>query len=222
MDIRTSMIAIVRSEAWDINQRLTELDLTKDILLDIVRACVAGRNGCTENDPSNAPGYETWRYGIRRAREILRSQGWEKDESGNYPAVVNHKRRFRLVVMNTDGGTGLPISVPQNRCKKGKNSERAAHANQHSLFGSDEMPVPSPKEAVPKLKGYTTWHLCVFIEGDTVRADFCLLSKFKSGFFTGFYEKIIIVGNDEWKSLQVFNAPEDDDGPEFDVEVKRK
>ena len=217
------MTAIIRSDAWDIDRRLAELDLTRGLLIDVVEACVAGLGGCTENDPPNAPGYESYRHGTRRARELLRGDGWAKDDSGNFCSVVNHKRRFRLVVMNSDDGAGLPDRVPQNRCKKGPNSERAATVNQASLFAPEDMPLPLPEGQPFGLHGYTTWHLCVFISGETVRAELSLLNEFQGGYFTGLFEKIIVLGDGDWKPANVFDDPDEDDGaPEFAVEVKRK
>lgn len=217
------MPAILRFDPWDIDRRLAELDLTRAVLIDVVEACVAGLGGCTENDPPNAPGYESYRHGTRRARELLRGDGWAKDDSGNFCSVVNHKRRFRLVVMNSDDGAGLPDRVPQNRCKKGPNSERAATVNQASLFAPEDMPLPSPEAQPSGLHGYKTWHLCVFISGETVRAELSLLNEFQGGYFTGLFEKIIVLGDGDWKPANVFDDPDQDDGaPEFAVEVKRK
>lgn len=217
------MPAVVRSETWDVERRLADLDLTRLVLIDIVKACVGGSGGCTENDPPNARGFESYRHGTRRARELLRGDGWEKDDSGNFCSVVNHKRRFKLVVMNADDGAGLPGRVPQNRCKKGPNSERAATVNQASLFAPEEAPLPSLDGQPPGVHGYTTWHLCVYISPETVRAELSLLNDFQGGYFTGFFEKIIVLGEGDWNLVNIFNDPDQDDGAqEFTVEVKRK
>lgn len=218
------MDAITRTDAWDVDRRLAELDLTREALIDVVRACVAGHDGCTENDPPSAPGYESYRYGTARARELLCGDKWQKDNSGNYCSVINHERRLKLVVMNSDDGAGLLERVPQNRCKKGPNSARTAKVNaQATLFSPEEIPLSCPSGVPPVSHGYTTWHLCVFIGGETVRAELTLLNKFYRGYFTGLFEKIIIVGAGDWKPLTVFDDPDEDGGaPEFAIEVNRK
>lgn len=217
------MTAIVRSESWEVDRRLSELDLSRTALVDIVKAAVAGQDGCTENDPPNARGYESFRYGTRRARELLRGQGWEKDDTGNFSTVINHSKRIRLVVMNADGGAGVIGRVPQNRCRKGPNSERAANANQRVLFSPDEAPMPEADGKPPQIDGYATWHLCVYIGVDTVRAELSLLNDFQGGYFIGQFEKIIVIGDGDWKTADAFDEPDEgDDGPEFDIQVTRK
>lgn len=218
------MEPITRTEPWDVDCRLVELDLTREVLIDIVKASVAGSGDCSDNDPPSARGYESYRQGTRRARELLCGEVWEKDDSGNFCSVINHKRRLKLVVMNSDDGAGLPGRIPQNRCRKGPNSERAAEINaQIGLFQPGELPLSSLKGVPPATHGYTTWHLCVFIDGETVRAELSLLNRFRFGYFTGFFEKNIVVGVGDWKPLAVFDDPTEDDGAsEFLIEVNRK
>lgn len=213
--------SIVRVDSWDIDSRLADFDLSKEVLIDIVKASVSGQNGCTDNDPPGARGYESYRWGTRMARELLRQQGWEKDDTGGYATVINHDRKFRMVVMNADDGAGLIDRVPQNRCKKGAASERVANNNVLSLFRPEELPIPgvAPSSAAD---GYSTWHLCVYIKGETVRAELSLLSDFKNGFFTGFTEKIIVVGDGDWDELNSIPGSGVDDGPDFDVAVMRR
>src|ERR1700730_4167604 len=75
------MPVTVRSEAWDVDHRLAQLGLTREVLLEVVRACAAAHGGCTDNDPPNAKGIEVWRWGVRRLRELLRPEGFEKDDT---------------------------------------------------------------------------------------------------------------------------------------------
>lgn len=218
------MQGAVRQHAWEVNQRLAQLGLTKEKLVSIVKACVAGHGGCTDNDPPNARGFESWRWGVRRAREELRPEGWEKDDTGNFSTVVNHDLKVRLAVMNADDGAGLLDRVPQNRAKKGPNSERVAATNrelQLILPGLEQYMDPTGDQEGTKFSDYSTWHLCVHINGDTVRAELTLLADFSGGFFTGFVEKIIVLGDGEWQK-SAFQDDSPDDEPELDIEVVRK
>lgn len=212
------MDAIVREKSSDVELRLLELGLKKEQLVSIVKSCAAGHGGCTDNDPPGARGWESWRWGVRRAREELRPNGWEKDDTGNFSTVVNHERKIRLAILNADGGAGTRDCVPQNRSRKGPNSERVATTNRELMPGAEDWPIPAG-EIKQSLDDYCTWHLCVNIERDEVCAELALLSDFVGGYFTGFIEKIIIVGPGEWIALP---TNEDDDYPDLEFEVARK
>jgi len=217
------MNGIVRVQEADVVSRLAELDLSRETLISIVKACAAGYGGCTDNDPPNARGFETWRWGVRRAREELRPAGWEKDDSGNYSTVVNHNRQIRLAIMNADDGAGMPDRVPLNRAKKGPNSEKVATRNDQLSFpGAEFWPVPEADELKKNIETYSTWHLCVHINGDIVRAELALLNGFSNGFFNDFVEKIIVIGEGDWNNVGFKTGPDDDFGPELDFEIARK
>src|ERR1700730_18290394 len=141
------MAALIRAEDWEVADRLGDFDLTKEKLIDIVQACIAAYGGCTDNDPPAAKGWELWRWGVRRAREVLRPDDWTKDDAGGYSTVVNHRRRIRVAIAGTDDATGVIGEIaPQNRSRKGALSERAAGANQIThqlrLAGSDTWELP--------------------------------------------------------------------------------
>jgi hypothetical protein len=214
------MPMVVRSEAWDINHRLAELGLTQDVLIEVVRACAAAHGGCTDNDPPNARGIEVWRWGVRRLRELLRPAGLEKDDTAGFSTIVDHERKLRIAVVNTDEMTGVPGDcIPQNRARKGAASQFAAAVNQ-LLPGAESWPLLTAAGR-PPVSTYATWHLCVHIDGDVVRAELSLLSGFDSGYFTDCLERIILLGPGEWEKLDDLHRPEDL-GPDFDVDVRRK
>lgn len=225
MDMEVPMVARVRQTFQEINSRLSDLDLSRDILLDIVRAAVAAHAGCTDNDPPGARGYESWRAGVRRSREVLLPLGWTRDNSGGYCTCVNHEKMIRLAILNSDDGAGTEDRVPQNRSKKGPNSDRAAAANrtffQPGLFGDDEWPVQDHDAEPVDLSDFATWHLCIHIDNDNVQADLCMLENFEGGFASGFLEKIILVAPGEWNQLPNTDKDDDDD-QDFTIDVQRK
>lgn len=211
------MPAIVRVEEWDVDRRLDDFDLTKDQLIAAVHACVAHHDGCTDNDPPNAKGWEVWRWGVRRLREVLSSERWQKDDTAGFSTIVNHKRRMRIAVLNTDDATGIPGDrFPQNRCRKGPTSERAATINQQML---PFMHLPSIAPAYPA--DYATWHLCIYIEGDQVRAELSLMKDFEAGSFTDCHERIILVDSQDWERIK-FEDDLQDFGPDFEPKVERR
>jgi hypothetical protein len=214
------MPMVVRSEPWEVDHRLAELGLTREVLIEVVRACAAAHGACTDNDPPNAKGIEVWRWGVRRLREILRPQGFDKDDTGGFSTVVHHERKLRIAVINTDEMTGVPGNhIPQNRARKGPNSQRAAAVNQ-LLPGVESWPMLTAAGQAP-VSTYATWHLCVYIDGEAVRAELSLLNGFDSGYFTECRERIILLGLGDWDDLDSIQGPEDL-GPDFDVDVRRK
>lgn len=210
------MAAIVRVELQDVVDRLSQLGFDREGLIEVVKAMVAAHSGCTANDPPNAPGFESYRIGVRVSREIFMPKGWDKDNAGNFCTILNPHTRTRLAVMNSDDGAGLADRVPQNKSRKGAYSERAAAINQLCL--ADDWPIP---DDVRDTRDYKTFHLCVFISERAVRAELSLLNEFEGGYFTDVFEKIILVGDGDWDKID-FGGRDSDAGDDFDVEVRRR
>ena len=105
-----------------------------------------------------------------------RPNGWQKDDTDQLSIIVNHTLGMRIAVANTDDATGLisDDAVPQNGSNKGAATDRVVDSNQHSLFrliDADTKVVPfRPRER--HSGSYATFYLCVFNEGDEVRAEF--------------------------------------------------
>lgn len=210
------------SEPWEVNARLEGLCVTRGQMMQALEACVAAYAGCTENDPPTARGYRVWQMGTRRLREVLAADGWERDDQGGYSSVVNHEAKLRIVVMNTDEGTGSEHLNPQNRSRKGPTSRRVAEANQLAFPAAAEWPVVvklGTKSVVED--DYVTWHLCVHIDNDTVRAELCILVDFEDGFFRDCRDRILLIGPEDNDFLDP-GADIDDLGPDFEIEVRRK
>jgi hypothetical protein len=192
---------------------------------------VAARAECTDNDPPSAPGWSSWRHGTRRAREIFRSGVWLKDDTDQLPTIVNHSIGMRIAVANTDDGTGIVTGgmFPQNRSKKGAATDRAVDLTQSSLFGeageSDDKVVKfQPRDT--HSASMATFYVCVFNEGEEVRAEFSCPVRAVNGFFVGFSERIVLVGPGEWPPMGKTTIKRDDDtgndSSDYDIPVRRK
>jgi hypothetical protein len=203
----------------DVVRRLADFGMTRDQILEVVRACVSGAGNVTENDPPGTHGWETYRFGVRRFREVLRPEGWEKDNTEGLATVVNHQLRMRVAVANTDGNTGHVDKLPQNRTRKGPTAERVAVANEALLPGVEWPLAQKPGDSGPSIDGYATWHLCVYVDGDDVRVELSLLNEFESGFFTGWQERIILLGPGDWANVDLPES-DDDSEPELDIDVR--
>lgn len=128
------MASVIHAALWERNRRLRELGCEYEDLIEVVRAGVAGRAGCTANDPISAPGYEAWRLGTRCLRErFLRKEGWESDNTLNIESIVHRERGIRISFVNADEGTGMPLKSPRNRTPKGVATESVAEGNSSSV-----------------------------------------------------------------------------------------
>ena len=212
--------AAVHLSPEDTEARLWRLArLRREDLLEAVIAAVAAVGACTENDPPTARGYDAWRSGLRRLREVLRPQGWAKDDTGNFSTVVSHGARVRIAVVNTDDATGNPRVYPTNRSRKGVNADRASQINQFVLPFPGWVETESEDAAIP---GYSTWYLCLYVEGQRVRAELSLPTKVEGGYFADWSERIILISSDDDLSHAGIPKVGDDDGPVFEVPVFRK
>ncbi len=207
------MPALLRAEEWDVNERLNELGLTRDLLLEIVQACVAARGGCTDNDPPAAGGWDAWRMGTRRAREKLRPLNWDKDETGGLSTVKSDEHEMRIAILNTDDATGLRARAPTNSSKKGVATERAVDLN-GELFPDTAPTIDAPC-------GHPIWYLCVHVSGDDVRAELSFPERFHNGFIAAWIERILLLEPGQWDKISIA-APTDDSGPDLEIEVRRK
>jgi hypothetical protein len=133
---------------------------------------------------------------------------------------------MRIAVANTDDATGIDSvsASPQNRSKKGTATDRAVDGNQQSLFGDfppdGNMVLFTPRER--HSKSYATFYLCVFNEGDDVRAELSYPVEVTNGFFVGFSERIILIKPGEWSPSPSDNRDPDNGEMEFDIPVRRK
>lgn len=212
---------------WQVQPRLERLALTIKGLMAVVHQCASGYSGCTDNDPPGARGYETWRAGVRSLREQFAGKdAWEKDDSGGFSTITNHALQIRVAIINATEVTGRIDGdrFPQNRLPKGATAERATNTNQ--LI--DQLPlgliggVMNAAANAPKTPsgGYQTWHFCVFIKGEEVRAELSRFNGCDEGFLSDCQERIFIVGDGVWNTPNIGDV--DDSGPDFDFEIQRK
>jgi len=219
MNMERSVVAIIRLNPVEVDNRLEALGWTRAEMYDVVDAMVDGRRGCTENDPSSAPGWMAWKSGTRRLREVGRARRMEKAEIEGIPYVIDLKNKVRFTVANTDDGTCIKLSKPQNYNKKGPATERSISA-QGELF--EHMDEPKVAKFPQRRPGFwVTWYLCVYCEGDEIRAELSCPVAVEGGYFKDFYERIFLVGGDGDDPMKV-RRNEPDDGSEFDIPVIRR
>jgi hypothetical protein len=214
---------LIRSDINDVSARLSELKLSLDGLNEVLRIVFAEHGFCNENDPAGTRGWTVYRWGVRGLREQYRSSGWSLDNTGNLETLVNHALKVRVAVLNTDDGTCNKDRLPRNTNEKGPNSERAALANADMLPSAAAWPQTKPDGTPAVTPEYDTWHLCIYVRDDELRAEVSLLTGFAAGYFTGASERLFLVKPGEWKPLEQ-RTPDDGAGtePSVDFNIERK
>lgn len=206
----------------EVRNRLEDLGLSREKLLEVVDAMVGASAECTDNDPPGARGWSSWRMGTRRLREEMRSEpGWEKDESDQISSVVNVQRGLRIAVANTDDSTGLEERAPQNRSRKGAATDRVVNTNQQSFMNELEKSINVVTIAPIEKPKLVTWYLCAYSGADVFRAELSCPSGLEDGFFTGFLERIFLTDPEDGDGIAV-HRDGDDDESDFDIPVTRK
>jgi hypothetical protein len=183
--------------------------------VEVVKAAVAARGGCTDDFPKSAPGYHAWSHGTARMRQLFRREGWTKGDFEGIETIVHHDLAVQVALMNTDEGTTDRTRSPRNRTVKGPAAERVTDLNnQTEMFRPEE--VAPVKDAT-----YPTWYLCVFDNGSIARAELSRPSEFRSRYFEGFSERIFLVSGDDWAQIASDTLPAAS-LTDFDITVRRR
>ena len=223
------MPANIVANPVEVSNELEKIGLTGPQVLEIVHAMAGAKADTTENDPPGAGGWSSWRMGVRRAREVTihdkRFPDWERDETGQVSSVLNKKLGVRLLVSNTDDGTGVFADdrYPQNRSKKGAATDLIVQANQ-GVFESLEASfnVVALRPASDAAQGIVSWYVCVFAVGDEMRAEVSCPNGIEAGFFTGFSKRIIVIGEGGTGIDPIRRDKPDDQDGDFDIPIARK
>lgn len=203
------------------DQRLNELGWSRNELLEVVFASVAARSSATLNDPLGTAGWLAWQQGVRRLREVGITKGWTRIDLDRIPYIYNASSQVKITVANTDEGTGMPSSLPQNRSKKGAATERLVEINQFTFSRLlEESENPEGAETTEAIES-EAWYLCIFSEDDVVRAELSCPVECTGGYLSSFRERIILLGDEGSSPIKRID-PVSDGGEDFSVEVTRK
>jgi hypothetical protein len=222
------MSTILLHKPIEVSNRLEKIGVTKEMLLEVVKSMQAAKNGCTDNDPPSAPGWSAWRDGTRRLREVLTASGWVKDDTDMISSAFHKEKGIKLLVCNTDSGTGLEDSEPQNCSYKGSATDRAVNSNEVQVLMTSILDQSVPRDVVlfdpsaNDLVKVVHWYLCVYIYGETLRAELSCPVKIAGGYFSAFHERIILIGDQDGGGVPLSrNKPDDDADNEIPVTRKK-
>lgn len=211
------MRPLIRSQPWDVRQRLEALCHVGPTLFET--AVLTGHVAllqCTDNDPPFIPGTAAWWRTLRSLREQLlgAGSGWRKDDTGNYSLTINDDHRVSIVVASGDEMTGLIHGDdPKTKAPKGIRTENRVEQNAQG----DLFPHLLKRPSNPGL--FDLWVLLIHIKPEEIRAELSRPITMEDHHITGWSERIILPINKE-DPERVRISP-DDFGPDFDPEVRR-
>lgn len=160
----------------EVDDRLKQLGLTQQLLLEsVMRGFLAWLN-CTENHPPAFPGITAWGETNCGLREGLLPMGWERLNDRNLPLTVNRENGVALTASSGDECTGIEGMVPRTRNPKGTTIKDATNSNraQLGLFTDNDLP-PEPDD-LETIKEWATWLLLTYRDTGT-RVVRCELSR---------------------------------------------
>lgn len=202
----------VLAEEFEVTPRLGQLGVTKNELLEVVRAAVGARRNATPFHPLSAGGLLAYLAGTEHLRRVFLPQGWQICRRDNIESIFHPEIGIKIVYQNADRA-GDPIGDPVAASKKGAGAARAVELGQYELF-------PEIREREVAEVSAATWYLFVYAEGSDIRAEMSCPIAINDDQFDQFHERILLVQKGDWENPD----PLADDVPpvDFEVPVSRK
>jgi hypothetical protein len=207
----------------DVRERLAELGLEEEWLLNAVRVAQFQRNSCTPNHPLFYPGMSAWAEAVKTLRDILIPEGWLKANPRGLPIVFHPKRNIALTVATGDDATGKREFEPCTKSPKGPQTRSNISNNQLKLFPEEYL--RAAKEQTSSKHNFT-WLLLIHFDESSreVRSELSLpVGMNEDGRVDGWDERIIL-GSTSFDA-DTLKVPTDDNPPQSPniiVNLKRR
>ncbi|HMH29080.1 MAG TPA: hypothetical protein VK580_10870 [Steroidobacteraceae bacterium] len=200
--------------AWQVDQMLREIGLTRDIVRSIAVAAASGRADALAVDPSGTPGTLSYIYGVRKTRLLLIPLGWQVSRHGHIESTVNHKLGIQLCFQNVDRACG--DAEPQAISAKGSSARELIRSGQMDLFDTGE------KSAVQHGHAPTVWLICVSADNDSIRAEVSCPKVFEGDQFDGFAPRLFCIDESTGPKPTRRDDTDDDGDLDLDIPVSKK
>lgn len=213
------MAAVVHAKPYEARRRLIELCVPIEALTRAIEAGRVGRSLCTDNDPPIIPGTEAWRYVVRKLREELVPKGWRKADPANYSLVINDAAQLNIVVASADEFVCRAHADPRTRSPKGLYTAAAIARN---TVAGDLFPETLDEDVrfIATALQYPTWMLLIHITDQECRGELSFPDLIEDQKIVSWAERIFIPHDDA--DSTGLSVPDSDEGPDFDVPVRRK
>lgn len=196
----------VYREPWDADQRLNQLELTRQGLLAARDIAMQERANATDFHPTNAPGTFGYHHGTWAIRHEFVGERWIVDLGDGIEAIWNEDLKIKVAFCNVDLACN-DFHLPKARSDKGAGAERPSGA---LLFG--DLPHYAPRQS----ENTKLYYLMVDPDG----AAELTRPVLSGGKFVAAIERIYLSfgGADEPNVVGEDNSPVDN----FDPQVVRK
>ena len=189
------MNSIVYSDTVAVAQRLQDLGVTRDVLMNAVTAAYQASSNCSDLDPKMYRGLTMWAVTNRHLRMALLPE-WEARDDGNFSLTVSPDGRIAIAVATGNDGTGIADLVPLTQSSKGPRTAEAVAANREQLgfqFTFPDGQTPQPLCDPANIGTRATWVLLIRQADTTVRAELSLPMSFDTkGRVSGWSERILL------------------------------
>jgi len=160
----------VFSEPFDSKNRLAELGLDEESLIQCAIRGQSAWADCTPNHPTIYRGLCPWAETICGLREYLLPKGWRRSDEGNLPVTTNKQNSISIIVSTGNEDTGRKDANPSTKSTKGPRTAEAISGNlEHTLFGDI-------RKVANKTDGKATYIL-LFHRDDELNEIRCELSR---------------------------------------------
>jgi hypothetical protein len=210
---------LLRVESVDVNDRLTELGLDVDAIVDVVSQGYQAFVSCSPNHPRLIPGIWAWGETVRALREYVLPKGWSRSDENNYAVVIDPLGEMAIAVATGDAATGMKDLVPTTKANKGPSTADAVQANHLQLLLFGDLPVPSAANDGGD-KERLTWLLLVHRAISEVRCELSLpVTMGADGKVSSWKERILLPAIPLDGDPVEIVPPQQ---PDIDIDVKRR
>lgn len=194
-------------EPWDVDRRLAELSLKRELLLKVRAMAIGAGADATAFHAANAAGTYQYHAGTWGLRNEFVGDVWQLDRPDGVEAIRNDAAKVKVVFANVDLACNDEHD-PKPRSRKGSGAERVCSGN---LFGS--LPKFAPKQ--------TDKYAIYFLMVDDNGAAELSRPVVKNSTFTTPIERIYLSdGSDLDRTLLL--TDDEDVASGFDPQVARK
>lgn len=198
---------VIVRDAWDVDRRLEEFQLTKAGLLKVRNIAVAAGADATPFHPANAEGTLAYQHGTFALRNEFVGENWKVDRPNGVEAILNEKLNLSIVFANVDVACN-DVLEPKPRSRKGSGAERVCEPNLFPWL---------PSFAAAPTKGRATYYLMVAEDGavELTRA------VVNNGTFSGYIERIYLSKGDDLDRAPL-SLSDGEAADNFDPQVVRR
>jgi len=210
---------IVRTEEWQVDGRLLELDLSVAILRQVGEAALRARESCSPLHPPTYPGTAAWGASVLTLRTLALPRGFRAADPGNFSMTINDAKRFYIVAATGDEHSGYYSGRdPSTKTPKGLKTQQAVH-RQFALWPDADAETMAREGGV---EGYLGMWLLLNFRHREVHIELSAPSEIRRGKIVDWHERNIVPSVTFDPEASSHDAPGGDGfGPDFDIPVQR-